>query len=329
MKPIRRNLMFALAALTPFLAQPSWGQGAESWPARPIRLITPSGAGAGSDMLARAMAERLGAALKQPVVVDNRPGASGMIATQAVKRAAPDGYTLLYTNASFTVMLQALQPELGLDVTRDLEPVAMTALGGVLLLVNPEVPARNLGELIALIKAQPGKYSYGSWGVGSNGHLTMEWLKSKTSMDVTHVPYKTMPSLLTELMSGTLKIGWSDPASPIPHIAAGKLRAIAINGGVRAPKLPDVPTMGEQGFAFPAVGWQGILAPPRTPPAILQRLHDEINKIQGTEELKALMLRMNIEPPPIWTSERFATLLRDDLQTWKQVVRIGNISADK
>lgn len=289
----------------------------------------PSGAGAGSDLLARAMAERLGAALKQPIVVDNRPGASGMIATQAVMRAAPDGYTLLYTNASFTMMLQALQPELGFDVTRDLAPVAVTALGGVLLLVHPEVPARNLQELIALVNSQPGKYRYGSWGVGSNGPLTMEWLKSKTGMDLAHVPYKSIPPLLTELMSGTLKIGWSDPISPIPHLAAGKLRAIAINGGVRAPKLPDVPTMGEQGFAFPALGWQGIFAPPDTPPAILRRLHDEVNKIQAADELKALMVRMNVEPLPIWTSERFADLLREDLQTWKQVVSTGRISAEK
>lgn len=325
---IRRRLA-ATAALSPLAAAlPTAAQ--EAWPARPIRLLIPSAAGAGSDQLARIMAERLGAALKQQIIADNRPGGNGTIATTAMIKAAPDGYTLLYTNGSFTVMLAALQSDLPFDVLRDLVPVAITVIGGVVLLVNPNVPAKNLAELVELVKAAPDRYgTYGSWSVGSNGHLTMEWLKNRTGMKIAHVPYKGIPSLLTELMSGVLQIGWSDPISPVQFIKAGKLRAIAVNGGVRIPQLPDLATFGEQGHPFPAVGWQGIFAPPGTPQAIVSRLNAEINRIQASPDLQALMTRMNVEPPPIWSTEQFRDMIRNDLQVWKKIVVDGKITMDK
>ncbi|MBL8378142.1 MAG: tripartite tricarboxylate transporter substrate binding protein [Burkholderiales bacterium] len=325
-----RLITHCLAATLGLLAAALPAAAQDAWPNRPIRMLIPSAAGAGSDQLARIMAERLGAALKQQIVPDNRPGGNGTIATNAMIKSPPDGYTLLYSNGSFTVMLAALQPDLPFDVMRDLTPVAVTAIGGVVLLVNPSVPAKNLAELIELVKTSPDRYgTYGSWSVGSNGHLTMEWLKNRTGMKITHVPYKGIPSLLTELMSGVLQIGWSDPISPVQFIRAGKLRAIAVNGGARIPQLPDLATFGEQGHPFPALGWQGIFAPPGTPPAIIARLHAEINRIQATPDLQALMTRMNVEPPPIWSTEQFRDMIRNDLQVWKKIVADGKITMDK
>lgn len=299
-----------------------------AWPTRPIRLIVPNLPGAASDTFARAIAERLTPALKQQVLVDNRPGASGMIATRAVMQAPADGYTLLYATASSTVMVTALEPNLGVDFTKDLAPVAATFFGGVLLAVNPEVPAKNLKELIALVKAHPGEYSYASWGVGSNGHLTMEWLKAQTGMQIQHVPYKGIAPILTELSSGVIKIGWVDLVGALPFIKSGKIRAIAANGGVRTAQLPDVPTMGEQGYPFPGTGWQGLFAPKGTPPAIIERLHTEINKILVTPEMKDLTVRLNVEPPQARSIEQFRGLLVRDLEVWKKIVADAKIKID-
>lgn len=321
----RRRSLKAIAAGALFVLGPAVRAQTEAWPNRPIRMIVPSSPGSGSDVLIRAISEKLAIALKQPIIIDNRPGASGMIGTSAVAKAPADGYTLLYTNASFTVMLQALQPELKFDSLQDISPIAVAAVGGVMLLVTADLPARTLPELVALLKANPGKYGYGSWGVGSNGHLTMEWLKNRTTFVSEHVPYKGVPPMINDMLSGVLKIGWSDPSTPLPHLASGKLRAIAVNGAARAPKMPEVPTMGEQGHAFPAVGWQGIFSPTGTPPAITRRINEEVQRILASDEMKGMMARMNLEPTPVWGSERFATQLRDDLSTWKAIVTDGKI----
>ncbi len=324
----RGALKAAAAGATLALARPVWAQ-PDAWPNKPIRMVVPSSAGSGSDVLIRTVSEKLAAVLKQPIVIDNRPGASGMIATNVVAKAPADGYTLLYTNASYTVMLQALQPDLKFDSLQDITPAALTAVGGVVLLVTPDLPVKTLSELVALLKANPGKYGYGTWGIGSNGHLTMEWLKSKTGFGAEHVPYKAVSAVINDMLSGVLKIGWSDPSTPVPHLAAGKLRAIAVNGAARAPKLPEVPTFGEQGFPFPAVGWQGIFAPAGTPVAITRRINDEVQKILVGDDMKAVLGRMNLEPTPAWTNERFAAQLRTDLTTWKAIVTDGKIKAEQ
>lgn len=300
---------------------------ADAWPSRPIRFVIPSAPGTGSDLVGRAIAERLSAALKQPVIMDNKPGGSGLIATRNVMSAPADGHTLLYTNASFTVVVAAMKPDLGIDFTKDLTPVALTAVGGVFLLVNPSFPAQNLQELIALVKAHPNKYTYGSWGVGSNGHLTMEWLKRQTGMQIDHVPYKAMGTILTELSTGILQVGWTDPVSSVPFIQTGRVRAIAVNGTVRTPQLPNLPTMGEQGHPFRPLGWHGIFAPAGTPPAVVERIHTEVNRVLATPELQALMARMNLEPTPIWTSEQFRAMMARDLEDWKKIVTDANIKA--
>jgi tripartite-type tricarboxylate transporter receptor subunit TctC len=325
---VHRFIVAALAGaavLVPPCA--GWAQGGDPWPSRPITLVVPAAAGSGTDLLAREMASRLTIALKQGVIVDNRPGASGIPATAAVVRAAPDGYTLLYTNGSFAVMAPALLKNIPYDVTKDIIPIAQTVVGGVFLLVNKDFPAKNLKELVEYARANPG-LTYGSWGVGSSGHLIMEWLKKQAGIRMTHVPYRQASQLLTELSTGVLQVGWADPSSPLPFLESGKIRGIAISGNVRAPRTPDIATMGEQGYPFDAVGWFGLFAPQGTPAAIIERLTAEVNSIQRLPEIAARMATMNFEPPPVKTAAQFKAIVANDLQTWRKIVQDAGIKPD-
>jgi tripartite-type tricarboxylate transporter receptor subunit TctC len=325
----RRNaLKLAAASLAGLGMSESARANSGPWPNRPITMYLPASAGSGTDILCRDLAQRLGDALKQPVVVDNKPGASGVLGTQAAVRAAPDGYSLLYTNGTNTVMAPALLKTLPYDVVRDLAPVAQTVVGGVILLVNPELPVHSLQELIDLVKANPGKYSYGSWAVGSSGHLTMEWLKRQTGMQISHIPYKQVTQELTELVTGVLKIGWVDPTSPLPFIQAGRLRPIAVTGSKRLPRTPDVPTTGEQGYPFDAVGWFGVFAPAGTPKPIIARLNEEIQRIQADPQVIARFTALNVTPSSAHTPEQFGAIVANDLQTWKKIVTDAGITVN-
>lgn len=323
---IRRVVAFNLNVAVLFGAAAALtAQAAGSWPDHPITMIVSSSAGSGPDALARALTKPLSTALGQPVVVDNRPGASGSIGIQAVAKAPNDGYTLLYSTASSTVVWPSVGKSVPFDTTKDLVPVAETAAGGVFLVVNSEVPAKNLKELVELVKAEPGQASYGSWGNGSTGHLMMEWLKGETGMQMTHVAYRNTTQMLTELASGVLKVGWTDPSALIPFVQAGKIRAIAISGDERAPQLPYVPTLAESGFEFDQVGWFGVFAPAGTDPEIVKRLNLEINKIQGSEEMVELMKNLNFATPPRKTPEEFKAIVEQDLASWGKIVKDSNL----
>lgn len=302
-------------------------QNGDAWPNRPITMVVPTAAGAGTDLLARELAFALSEALRQNVVVDNRPGASGVPATAAVVRAAPNGYTLLYTNGSFAVMAPALLKDVPFDVTRDIVPIAQTAVGGVLLLANKDFPARNLRELVDYARANPG-LTYGTWGIGSSGHLVMEWLKRQAGVDMVHVPYRQTPQLLGELSSGVLRVGWADPGSPVPFIESGRIRGIAISGNVRVPRTPDIATMGEQGYPFEAVGWFGLFAPAGIPPAIVERLSAEVNRFQRRPEVAARMAALNFEPPPVKTPAQFKAIVQNDFQMWRRIVQEAGIKPE-
>lgn len=307
---------------------PHGAQAQDAYPSRPVTVVVPAGAGSGTDLLAREVLTRLSQQLKQPFVVDNKPGGSGVVGTSHVVRAAPDGYTLLWSNGSFTVMAPALVKNMPYDVAKDLVPVIQTVAGGVILSVNKDFPANNLQELVAHVKANPGKYTYGSWGVGSSGHLIMEWLKKQTGMQINHVPYRATPQLLSELRAGVLQIGWTDPAAPVPFIESGFIKGIAISGNERGPRTKQIPTMGEQGYRFDAVGWFGLFAPAGTPAAIVKLLHDEISKIQRLPEMADRMTFMNFGPPPMISSEAFSRIVVEDLKTWKSIVTDAGITMD-
>lgn len=321
---LRRAFVLAGAAL----ALAPWAQAQDNWPTRPITLVVASGAGSGVDLMARELAQKLGQALGQSVIVDNKPGASGQVAGQFVARAKPDGHTLLYSNASFIAVTPALLSKMNHDPVKDLSPIAQTAVGGIILMVHKNMPANNLQELVALVKASPNKYTYGTWGEGSSGHLTTEWLKKKAGLAMDHVPYKTVPQVVNDLASGVLQIGWADPGTPVPMIEAKQIKGIAMSGTVRVPRTPTVATMGEQGYPFDAVGWFGVLGPADLPAALTQRLNREINKILQTPEMAKKMESQNFEPPPNKSAEEFRRLIARDIATWKSIASDINLKLD-
>ncbi|MBM3361685.1 MAG: tripartite tricarboxylate transporter substrate binding protein [Betaproteobacteria bacterium] len=323
----RRQSLFALVALGLLAATPMT-QAQDNWPNRPITLVVASGAGSGVDIMARDLAQKLGAALGQPIVVDNKPGASGMVAGQWVARAKPDGYTLLYSNASFIAVAPAVMAKMSYDPVKDLSPIAQTAVGGIILMVNKNLPANNLPELVALVKAHPNKYSYGTWGEGSSGHLTTEWLKKRAGLVMEHVPYKTTPQIVNDLVSGVLQIGWADPSTPVPMLEAKQIKGIAISGTVRVPRTASIATMGEQGHPFDAVGWFGVLGPADLPAATIQRLNREINKILQSPETAKRMEGLNFEPPPNKGADEFRKIVQRDIATWKAIAADLNLKLE-
>lgn len=322
----RRQALVALAvAVAPMAlcAQPN-----DTWPNRPITLLVASGPGSGVDLAARDMAQKLSAVFKQPVVVDNKPGGSGALAGGLVARSKADGYTLLYSNASFISVAPAVLKNLSYDPVKDLTPIAQTAAGGILLLVNKDVPANNLKELVALVKAQPDRYNYATWGTGSSGQLTMEWLKQKAGLKIEHVPYKTTPQIVNDLASGVIQVGWSDPGTPVPMMESGRIKGIAISGSKRVPRTQTVATMGEQGYTFDSVGWFGVFGPSNLPKAITDRLNSEINKIQSAPETAKRMETMNFEPPPVKTAEEFKAIVAADVKMWTQIAKDANVTGE-
>ncbi len=322
----RRWALTALAVSA--LSLTAHAQPADNWPSRPITLVVASGPGSGVDIAAREMAQKLSAVFKQPVVVDNKPGGSGMLAGGTVARAKADGYTLLYSNASFVAVAPAVLKTMSYDPVKDLTPIAQTAAGGILLLVNKEVPANNLKELVALVKANPDKYSYGTWGNGSSGQLTMEWLKKQAGLKITHIPYKTTPQIINDLVSGVLQVAWSDPGTPVPMIESKQIKGIAVSGNVRVPRTAGIATMGEQGHGFDAVGWFGVFGPANLPKPITDRLNAEINKVQKSPEMAKRMEGWNLESPPAKTPEEFKTIIARDVKLWSSIAKEANISED-
>lgn len=323
----RRELV--LGATASLMSSLAAAQNSKNWPSRPIKVIVPGGAGGVLDAMARRLYTKLQETLGQPFIIENRPDANGLIGTSAVKNAAPDGYTLLHSTASSMVMAEALNPDLPIKTLRDLEPVALSAIGGVLLAVHSSVPAKTLTELVDLLRSDPKKYqSYGSWGVGSNGHLTMEWLKQQAGLSINHVPYKTTPALLTDIVAGVIPIGWVDVVSPLGFIAQGKLRGIALTGTARSPKLPDVKVLSEQGYPFTSAGWQGVFAPKNTPRELLERLHAAINHELVQPDFNESLRQMNIPPAVAVSRQEFTQTITNDLAAWRKVVVDGNIKPE-
>ena len=320
----RRHMLMAIAAVS--LTAGAHAQ--DTWPSKPISLVVASGAGSGVDIMARELAQKLGAALNQTIIVDNKPGASGMVAGQIVARAKPDGYTLLYSNASFITVAPAVIAKMNHDPAKDLTPIAQTAVGGIILMVGKSIPANNLQELVALVKANPNKYTYGTWGAGTSAHLTTEWLKKKAGLAMDHVPYKTTPQIVNDLAAGILPIGWADPATPVPMLEARQMKGIAISGGTRVPRTANIATMGEQGYPFDAVGWFGVLGPADMPAGLTQRLNTEINKILQSPDMGKRMETMNFEPPPKKTAEEFKKIIVKDIAIWKSIATDINLQME-
>jgi tripartite-type tricarboxylate transporter receptor subunit TctC len=280
------------------------------------------------DIYARLLAAPLQAALKTPVVVDNKAGANSIIGNDAVAKAAPDGYTFLFTPSSAIAINPIVQPKMPYDTLKDLLPVAQIGAGGILLVTNPETGFKSLKDMVAYAKANPGKLLYGSWGNGSTGHLAMEGIKAHYGLDMSHVPYKGTAAVVNDLLAGNLKIAFTDIASPIPHIRAGKLLAIGATGSGRGPALPEVPTVTEQGYKFDADGWYGVFAPAGTPMPIVRRVNEEINKILATEEMRQKFMSQNMQSPPIKTAEQFAATVKSDVEMWQALAKSAKLKIE-
>lgn len=324
----RRAFLIPLVLSLPALMCATRAQAQDAWPGKPIRMIVAAAAGSGTDIMARLLTEKLSLALKQPVVIDNRPGANGVVATTALLQAPADGYTLIYNISSFVVIAPALLGNLPYDTTKDLEPVAQTVSGSMMLVTGAQSPVHNVSELIAHVKANPGKFGFGSVGNGTMPFLLTETMRQHTPMDVVHVPYKSSPQMLTDIVAGNLLFGWSDPAVVVPLIQGGKLRGIAASGASRMAASPDVPTLKEQGYPIQVEGWFGVFARAGTPLPIIKRLNDEIRRIQATPEMTAELARRNLGVPAAKSSAEFREVVQSNLKMWQEVIRKGNVKPD-
>jgi tripartite-type tricarboxylate transporter receptor subunit TctC len=317
---------FVCAAIAVGLAPLAHAQAA--WPSRPIKLIVPSAAGGPTDLFARLLAEHMAKTFGQPFVVDNKAGANGLIGNDLAAKSPGDGHTVLFSYAGAVAVNQALLPKLPYDTARDLVPVAQVGASGTLLAVSPDFPARTVQEFIAHVKANPGKFNYGSWGIGSGGHLSMEAFKHAAGLEINHVPYKSIPQIINDLLGGALQVAFIDPFTSLPHIRAGKIRPLMLSGTRRGPALPEVPTMTEAGYRFESDAWFGVFVPQGTPASIVQRLNQEVNRIVQLPEVSARFAALNMPESPIKSPEQFAQTVRNDIETWSRIVKTANIKPE-
>jgi tripartite-type tricarboxylate transporter receptor subunit TctC len=310
---LRRSALATLAACTAFAAVPGAGalaQPVADYPSQPITLVVPFPAGGITDNIARLIAQELSTDWGKPVVVDNRVGASGTIGAATVARAPKDGYTALFTITTH-VQMPALQRKLAYDAVKD----STSAL-----VVTPDMPVKTLEELVALLKAAPGKYAYGSTGVATTSHIYGELFKKEAGIDMPHVPYKGAAPMVTDLMGGHIRVAVLDTGTALPYLRSGKLRALAALGTKRSPTLPDVPTFQQAGYAgFEPYAWMALFLPAGTPQARVDKMSAEVARIIAKPEIQKKMRDMNIEPVGS-TAAEFSTVLRDDAETWKRVI---------
>ncbi|MBP8295355.1 MAG: tripartite tricarboxylate transporter substrate binding protein [Burkholderiales bacterium] len=313
-------MLGALAAAP--CALPSFAQ--TGYPDKPVKIIAPVQPGGGVDLVARTVGDRLGRALGQSFIVDNQSGGGGIVGSLATARAAPDGYTLMLAYVGTHGTNPAVR-KLPYDAIKDFTPVAMVAGTPNVLVVPQSLPVKTLAEFIAHCKANAGKLSYGSAGPGTLTHLAMEQLKVATGLDLVHVPYRGIGPAITDVLGGQTQALFPGLAAGLPHIKAGKMRALAVTGRARHKLLPDVPTFEEAGFTgFDGVQWYGIAGPANMPPAIVKRLNEEINKAIESPELRERLSGEALEPMPM-SPEQFGQYMREDIARWSQLAKARNI----
>jgi tripartite-type tricarboxylate transporter receptor subunit TctC len=302
---------------------------AQSYPVRPIRLIIPVEAGSSTiDTIPRALAQPLSAALGQPMVMDNRPGASGQIGTTIAARSAPDGYTLLVGYTTSLSIGPSVHAKLGYDPAKDLAPVARISVSPFVVAVNAGIPATNLKELIALAKARPGQLNFASAGTGSTPHLCGELLKTIAKIDMVHVPYKASGSAMTALAGGEAQVGCQTAGMLVPLAKAGKLRALAVASNQRLSALPDLPTAQEAGLAgFEVESWTGVMAPAKTPGPVIRRLYDEIARIVNTPDMKNFIVGQGAAPA-LMDPATFGAYITAERVKWAKVIKAANVKPD-
>jgi tripartite-type tricarboxylate transporter receptor subunit TctC len=305
------------------LVQPSHAQ---NYPSRPVRIIVPLAAGGGMDTVTRGLALRLGEAFGQTVVVDNRPGAGSQVALEILSSAPPDGHTLMMISA--TTVVHPILYKSRFDIARDFLPVSQVSQQGYVLVVHPKIPAKNVAELVQYLRANPGKLNYGSSGIGSLIHMSGELFQIATGTKMTHVPFKGMGAAYTDLVAGRVEVAFPTIISSIPHITAGRLRALAVTQAKRVPALPDVPTFAEAGVkGVVVVNWYGLIAPPATPKPIVDRISAETAKAMQTPDMMKRLVAEGSEAVG-GTPRDFAAHLRAEQAQWSKVIKQAGIRGE-
>jgi Uncharacterized protein conserved in bacteria len=322
-----KSTFFALA-LAAVMAMPMASACAQDWPARPLQMIVPQSPGGGADILARDLAVRLQPRLGQPVVVENRPGAGGVIGTDFVARAPADGYTLMMGAISTHGINPGLYKKLPYDAIKDFEPVALVATAPLLVVVNPKLPVNSVAELIAAAKAAPGKLTYGSAGNGNSTHLAGELFRSMAGVDILHVPFKGATPAEVGLMGGQVSIMFSSILTALPHSREGRMRALAVTSTKRSSVAPDLPTVDEEGLpGFDVNPWYGVFAPAGTPPEVVARLNREINDILAMSDMKERLAGLGAEPGAM-SQQEFAAYVQAEVKKWAKVVADAGAAID-
>jgi tripartite-type tricarboxylate transporter receptor subunit TctC len=326
--PIVNALLVALGiayAMPAALAQPARGDAA--YPARAIRLITPSSPGSGVDIIARIFASKVSEQIGQQVIVDNRAGAGANLGAEIASKAAPDGYTLFIATPAHSIN-SSLYSRLNYDLLRDFSPVSLITTGQYIVIVHPSVPARTIKELISLARARPGALSYASGGLGNATHLAVELFNSMAGTRMLHVPYKGSGPALTDMISGHVQVMFANLTAALPHVKSGRLRALATTGETRSQTVPNVPTVLESGLpGYIVTSYYGILVPVRTPRDLIVRLNAEAVKAMSAPDIRG---RLAVEgaDPTSGTPEQFATFLHAEIEKWGRVVKAANVRAE-
>ena len=301
---------------------------AAAWPDRPVKFVVSFAPGTATDNLARVLADALTTTLGQPIVIDNKPGAQGSIGANQVAKAAPDGYTLCMTTNDSISINPHLYTQMPFDPAKDLTPVAPLAWANGIIVAHPSVPASNLRELLALSRQKAGSVTWGTWGNGSTSHLYLGWINSETKSDLTHVPYKGAAPLLQAMLAGEVSSGLLASGILMPHLKAGKLKALAVVGSQRSAALPDTPSLPENGLDFYVKTWFGTFAPAGMAAASVQRINSEIARATGDAKFKTQFMAPAGFDPAIMTPAEFAAFLREDRESGARLVRAANIKLD-
>ncbi|HPG79272.1 MAG TPA: tripartite tricarboxylate transporter substrate binding protein [Piscinibacter sp.] len=321
----RRLILRTAAASAATLALPAFAQ---AWPTRPIRLVVPFPPGSSPDLIARLVAEPLSAALGQPVVIDNKPGAGGNVGTGLVAKAEPDGHTLLFTIQGPLVTAPLLSKSLNYDPAKELAPVTLVATSPNLLVVDPKLGADTLADFVRVAKAKRGELNYGSVGNGSAAHLAMELFKRRAGIELVHVPYQGFPQVVNAILAGQVQAGFMVPGIAMGQVRAGKLRGLGVTTLGRSAALPDFPTLVEQGFPeFEAISWQAVLAPAKTPAAIVERLSRELVRIVKSDDVRTKMLAQYFSAAGT-APAALTGLMASERERWARVIKLAGVKPE-
>jgi tripartite-type tricarboxylate transporter receptor subunit TctC len=299
-----------------------------TYPSRPVKLVVPYPPGALTDLLARAIGERLGAALGQPVVVENKPGAGTLVGAEFVAKQPPDGYTLLLATSTTLGISPALYKPSPVDPVKDFTPISPVGTVNFFLIANPAFPAKSVQEMIDAIKGAPGKYNYASVGSGSPHHLFMETIKTDYGLAIQHVPYKGTPAALTDLLSGQVQVMFSDATVAVPNIRAGKVVALGTSAAKPTALVANVPPIAATIAGFDWQAWQGIVAPAGTPREVVARLSAELQKIQAAPEFREQLVKFGMEPFPPQSPAEFAAMIAAEQPRWQKAIRDSGAKVD-